>query len=379
MAKLKFIGTPNATIRTRGNSYTADQYGIVNVDQAAAGYLYDTLDLLNAGFTPLGDPPANFRNIVDGGDFTTNPFQRGTSQAADIANTLTYGPDRFAFKGGASSTINWSKVADTTVPGFSQSLKWQRKAANADVAAFNMCHVLETVDSIRAQGEQITFSFWARQGANYSGGALTVQVEQGAGTDQSANNLLGAAWTNQAHIINTTQVLTTSMTRYQFTGTVTALATQLGFILQWTPTGTAGADDSIVINGIQLEIGGYATPFEHRDVEVELALCQRYYFRINEPASTVIVGAGMITATNTEAIFIPLPVQMRAAPTVTVSAGSFKFNIAGTATAVAGFAAGTTHTPNYISVVGTTTGTSGQGTLLQGGGGAGFVDASADF
>ena len=56
-----------------------------------------------------------------------------------------------------------------------------------------------------------------------------------------------------------------------------------------------------------------------------------------------------------------------------------KFNIAGAATAVAGFAAGTTHTPNYISVVGTTTATSGQATILQGGGGAGFIQASADF
>jgi len=87
----------------------------------------------------------------------------------------------------------------------------------------------------------------------------------------------------------------------------------------------------------------------------------------------------MVAGTNAEIIFIPLPVQMRAAPTVTVSAGSFKFNIAGTATAVAGFAAGTTHTPNYISLVGTTTATSGQGTLLQGGGGAGYIQASADF
>ena len=88
----------------------------------------------------------------------------------------------------------------------------------------------------------------------------------------------------------------------------------------------------------------------------------------------------MINGTNNQLIFVPLPVQMRAAPTVTVSAGSFKFNIAGTATAVGGgFAAGATHTPNYISVVGTATATSGQATMLQGGGGAGYIQASADF
>jgi hypothetical protein len=155
--------------------------------------------------------------------------------------------------------------------------------------------------------------------------------------------------------------------------------TQLGVLLGATPVGTAGAADYVQIMGVQLEIGAQATPFEHRDIELELAIAQRYFFNIAEPASGVVVGAGMVAGTNAEVIFIPLPVQMYKAPTVSVSAGSFKFNIAGTATAVAGFAAGSTHTPNYISVIGTTTATSGQGTLLQGGGGAGFVQASADF
>jgi hypothetical protein len=34
------------------------------------------------------------RNIIDGGDFTTNPWQRGTSFTA-IASTVTYAADRF--------------------------------------------------------------------------------------------------------------------------------------------------------------------------------------------------------------------------------------------------------------------------------------------
>jgi hypothetical protein len=143
--------------------------------------------------------------------------------------------------------------------------------------------------------------------------------------------------------------------------------------------GTAGANDWVQLMGIQLEIGSQATPFEHRDIELELAIAQRYFFNIPEPASGVIVGAGMVTGASAEVIFIPLPVQMRAAPNVTVNSGSFKFNLAGSPTAVGTFAAGATHTPNYISVTGTAAGTPGQGTLLQGGGGSGFIQASADF
>jgi hypothetical protein len=323
---------------------------------------------------------ANFRNLIDGGDFTVNPFQRGTSQAADIAATGTYGPDRWYFKGGASSAINWSSVTDTSIAGFGTALKFQRKSANADTAAVNMAQELESVDSIRAQGQQVTLSFWAKAGANFSGANLVAQVESGTGTDEGASALVGGSWTGQTHVINTTQVLITTMTRYSFTGTVPAGCTELGVIFQFTPVGTAGANDFVQLNGIQLEIGGAVSSFEHRDVEVELALCQRYFFNIAEPATGVIVGAGMISATNAETIFIPLPVQMRAAPTVTVTAGLFKFNIAGTPTAVGGgFAAGTTHTVNYISVVGTVTATVGQATLLQGGGGTGKIAVSADF
>ena len=324
-------------------------------------------------------PVANFRNMIDGGDFSINPFQRGTSFSA-IANTLTYTADRFFAVGGASSSISVSQQSQTDVAGFNKSLRFGR-GSGTDTATINLGQVLETADSIRAQGQQVTLSFWAKAGSQFSAlsSALTVQVVSGTGTDQLAANLVAGSWTGQANVINASQAITTTATRYSFTGTVGAGASQLGVLFSYAPTGSNNTTDTVDFYGIQLEIGGQASPYEHRDIQVELEICQRYFWQINEPASGVVVGAGMINGTNSELIFIPLPVQMRAAPAVTVSAGSFKFNIAGTATAVAGFAGGSTHTANYISVIGTTTATSGQGTLLQGGGGAGTIAASADF
>jgi hypothetical protein len=61
------------------------------------------------------------------------------------------------------------------------------------------------------------------------------------------------------------------------TGTVPANATEIGLQFNWAPTGTAGADDSIKITGVQLEAGLTATEFERRPIGTELALCQRYY------------------------------------------------------------------------------------------------------
>src|SRR5262249_36761577 len=72
------------------------------------------------------------RNIIDGGDFTTNPWQRGTSFTG-VANTLTYTADRFFAVGGASSSIAVSQVSGVTaVPGFTQALQFGRAAGNAN-------------------------------------------------------------------------------------------------------------------------------------------------------------------------------------------------------------------------------------------------------
>jgi|SRR5579859_3386634 len=318
------------------------------------------------------------RNLIDGGDFTTNPWQRGTSFTA-IANTLTYTADRWFAVGGASSSISVSKQANTAIAGFGQALQWGRANANSNTAVINLGQVVETADSIRVQGQQVTLSFWAQAGANGPTQAVSVKLVAGTGTDQSAANLVAGSWTGATNVINSTFIPTTTMTQYTFTGTVPANATQLGLLISYTPVGTAGANEWVQFVGVQLEAGQYVSNFEHLDVQMVLEICQRYFFNIAEPAAGVVVGAGMVTTTNNEIVMLNLPVQMRAAPTVTVTSGSWKLNIAGTATAAAGFAAGTTHTPNYISVVSTTTATSGQATLLQGGGGAGVIQASADY
>ena len=168
------------------------------------------------------------------------------------------------------------------------------------------------------------------------------------------------------------------MTRYQFTGVVPTTASQLGVLFSFTPSGTAGADNSVSINGVQFEIGASASPFERIDAQVVLEICQRYAWVMPEPASGVVLGAGANTSSSAQLFYMATPVQFLKAPTVSVAAGSFKTNQAGTATATT-ITAGATHTPNAISINGNSSGTAGQATMLQGGGGSGWIVASADF
>jgi hypothetical protein len=327
---------------------------------------------------------ANFKNFIEGGDFTTNPWQRGTTFTG-IANTLTYVADRWFADGGASSSISVSQQAQTDVLGFGDSLRWGR--ANTNTATIYLGQVLETQNCQRAQGQFVTLSFWAKAGAQFSaaGSKLTVQLVASttAGNDSAAhlvtNSTNWLAANGGSYVINTTQVLTTAAVRYSFTALVPATCTQLGLLFSYAPTGTSDTTDTVDFYGVQLEIGGSASSFEHRPQQVELALCQRFFVQFNEPASGVPLAPGMITTTAIQLYVIPLPVQMISVPTVTVSVGTFKVNLAGTATTPTTFAAGT-GTVNTAEVSSANTGqTAGQATLLQGGGGSGYVRASADL
>ena len=79
----------------------------------------------------------------------------------------------------------------------------------------------------------------------------------------------------------------------------------------WINTGA-----TFEITGVQLEVGSHATDFEHKSFAQELALCQRYYQRIAEGNGQSICENA--TQYNSQYLFmsIPLPVAMRAAPTL---------------------------------------------------------------
>ncbi len=374
--------SPYAAFVTRNGAFQADANGLIS--NVGAGV--QALDLLEEGCVPLAfNPFANFRNLIDGGDFSINPFQRNVPGLASggvistpIASTPTYFADRFFAAGAAGSAILMAASPDTSIAGFNQSLRVSRQSGNANSAAIAFGQIVETFDALRCQGQTVTLSFWARTGATYSGGPLTVQLAYGSGVNQSAASLLASTWTGQATILYVPQTLASGMTRYQFTGVVPANATQLAALLSFTPTGTAGADDSITINGVQLEIGASASPFEHVDAQVVLEICQRYAWLVPEPTAGVVIGAGANTGAAAQLFYMATPVQLLKAPTVTVAAGSFKTNQAGVTTATT-VTPGATHTVNAISVNGNSAGTTGQATMLQGGGGAGWILASADF
>ena len=71
------------------------------------------------------------------------------------------------------------------------------------------------------------------------------------------------------------------------------------------------------ITGVQLEEGTVATPFEHRNYADELARCHRYYYKITGSSDQIAFGYGRTNGTTSVEETIPLPVPLRASPSLT--------------------------------------------------------------
>jgi hypothetical protein len=192
-------------------------------------------------------------------------------------------------------------------------MKWQRTASNAVTNSIWFSQAFESVNCKMLAGKTCTLSYYAKKGANYSASSSDIQVRiiSGTGTDQSATSAITAGWTGYTTPLSTTQVITTGWVRYTHTVTFASNINQISVNLASNSAGTAGADDSLYITGVQLEVGSTATPFEHRSYGEEFALCKRYFQQVSD------VQASGFNYNDHPLATYYLPVEMRATPTAT--------------------------------------------------------------
>ena len=252
-------------------------------------------------------------------------WQRTTSSA--IGASGSYIPDRWicARSGGAAGgTVSRQLTNDTTnLPNIQYCARVQRDSGNTSTSAISISQVFESVNSIPYAGKTVTISFYGRAGANYSSAssALPFRLTTGTGTDQ---NPITVGYTGSANPVTSTATLTTTWQRFSTTGTIASNVTEMSFIFEETPVGTAGANDYYEVTGMQIDIGSVALPFRTYagTIQGETSACQRYYFKhpatgLNSPIS---IGS-YYTASNVGTI-VPFPVPMRVAPTFAVTSGT---------------------------------------------------------
>jgi len=255
-----------------------------------------------------------------------NVWQRGTSIAVPAA-TAAYAADRFqVYNAGASEALTISRQAtsDTTnLPFIQYCTRFQRNSGQTGTTLTQYGQTLESVNSIPFAGKAVTFSFYARKGADFSAASSTLnaKVTTGTGTDQN----VFTGFTGGTSPINSTATLTTTWQRFTFTGTIAATATQLGLEVSYTPVGTAGTNDYYEVTGFQLDISSVALPYRTAGTtyQAELAMCQRYLPVLNASAKVL----GFASSTTQTFITFPFVVQPRVAPTGITTAAMANYNL----------------------------------------------------
>jgi hypothetical protein len=319
-------------------------------------------------------------------------WQRGTSfsfAASTAASSSTYTADRWQTKTNANQAVTVSRQAtgDTTnLPFIQYAYRYQRNSGQTGTGDLDMIQNFESVNSIPFAGKTVTYSFYARKGADYSAAssALTARIFTGTGTDQ--NIFSGYTGTVTTNVVTAT--LTTSWQRFSGSTTIGATATQIATDFLFVPVGTAGTNDYYEVTGVQLDVGSVALPFRTyaATIQGELAACQRYYYRLSSPSGGYkLIAAGQFFSGTAASTPIFFPVRMRVVPTAfdtTATASDYGLLTAagGTAT-MSVLPTADYYTTDTVSIQGTLAsgGVAGNATILFFNGSAAYLGFSAEL
>lgn len=301
----------------------------------------------------LGNKPSTGKNIIIGGDFSTNPWQRGTSFAA-IAHG-GYCADRFVHWKSGTMVNAAAKTADAPTLAEAGILTQHCLDFSVSTAQSSLGTDDYTFFDQRIEGyiwknlaqQSFALSFWVKATVT---GTYSVSFIN-SGLDRSYVSTYTVNTTNTWEKKNIVVAASPSAGTWDYTngvglivrfviagGTSSTFSTSTlnswqSANKEWSTTQANGVNNTanhFKIALIQLEAGSSTTQFESRPVQTELALAQRYYARLNTVRSIGYPAAGG----NFFCFPMTNPVTMRAAPTLSVITAP-TYNNAGT------FAAGT--------------------------------------
>jgi carbohydrate esterase-like sialic acid-specific acetylesterase len=292
-----------------------------------------------------------FRNLIIGGDFTTNPWQRGTTFTGVVVNN-TYSADRFAYSIVGSGVVDLLKSTDapTTAQAgiFTQHcLDISVTTADTSIAATDAYFVNHKIEGLTASflgfgqagARSITISFWVKSTVT---GKYYMSVRN-SNSDRSyvAPYAINAADTWEFKSVTVPGDTTGPWLYTSGIGLRIGWALSIGSNFQSTPNSWSagnvlgGSDqvNALGANGnhfklalVQVEEGVAPSAFEQLPISVVVESAQRYYRKSFElatvPAQNVgtTVGAAFAMSHVAAAIFgtdVQFDVRMRAAPTIT--------------------------------------------------------------
>jgi hypothetical protein len=299
-----------------------------------------------------------FRNKIIGGDFTTNPWQRGTSFTGP---TGAYTSDRFYCGNNTTGVINVLKTADA--PTVAQAGVFTQHCIHVDtttaagsISGANACGISQPIEGFniaccgfgQAGIRYVTLSFWHKHTKT---GTYCVSFRNSAANRSYVAEYVQDVTNTWEKAVITIPVDTAGTWLYDNgIGLNIRFAIADGSTYHTSPNSWSAGNYVATANQvnaldnvandfklalIQLEAGSVATPFETRSVGQELSLCQRYYYRISPGANKYVAPSGWAASTTAFVGFTKFPVSMRTIPSSleqSGTAGDYSIVRAGAAT-----------------------------------------------
>jgi len=346
----------------------------------------------------------NFKNRIINGAMVIDQRRAGASVTPADGNYLV---DRWLASLSVASKYSVQQNAGSVTPpaGFTNYLGVTSLSAYSVGAAesFSLIQFIEgfNVSDLgfgTAGASPVTLSFWVRSSLTGNfGGALTNGAVNRSYPFSFAINAANT-WEQKSITIpgDTTGTWATNNTSgmavwfslgagSSTTGTANAWAGS-GLRAPTGSTSVVGTNGAtFYITGVQLEEGIVSTPFDYRPYGTELALCQRYYYRISATNGQFTeYGAGYINLTSAAQVLTVFPVTMRAAPSAVEQSGTaghygvLNLNISTACTSVPTFVHGTVNSARTAFATGATL-VAGQGCMGRSENTSAFLGWSAEL
>lgn len=256
---------------------------LLEYDSAAGGKFYLLSFIPPDAFT---DRPS-FRNVlVNGGALV---WQRGSSISV-AASTTAYTVDRWYL------TTNANQASTVARGSFSDRSQFctvvTRNNGQTGTGTYVFAYPLTTDEVARLRGSKCTLSMRLGIGGGFSPASGTVNYAFYVGT--GAEGKRGAGFTSETTVISgSVNLSTTTSVNATSAAAVPTTATQGEVRFTWTPVGTAGANDTLIVDSVQLESGVTVTEFEYLPFEYCLNSCQRHYTKTFPYATVPAQNAGL--------------------------------------------------------------------------------------
>lgn len=256
---------------------------------------------LTTQVTPQLLDPAVFGAMREGnriinGDMRIDQRQGGAS--ITVTSGSVFCVDRV--RAGMSGANGTGQRVASSVTGFPYMLQLTGTAGTTSAWIGQM---IESVNTTSLVGQKVTISFYI---ASSNVTSVTLNLKAATVADN---------FTSTTTLASTTVTVSSTMTKITYTTpSVLPSTAALGLYLEFV-TGSNLATGTFSMTGIQLEAGEIASPFMFRPYGVEVALCQRYYYKANAYPLGV-----TLNITDGYASVVRLPSPMRTLPTLDAGA-----------------------------------------------------------